>query len=391
MWSTVLKQIRDIVAGGFARWDRDLLAANGLEDVLAHGKPFAIAPAARIARRAVRKFAESGRAPVALCDRNEALWGTAIFGVPVLSYDEYAARWPQGTLCVASSLHDSDICAFAASRGIQHVVPYPCLAYCYADMFGTREYAGMTESVFHPDTMPSIERLLDLLADDHSRQVLMSKMLYYLTYDKSLLDGIRSQETMYWDATVVRLRTDEVVVDGGAYRGDTLQAYEKACQGVFDRYFAFEPDPLVYADLTAVAARDARIECVGCGLSDTRESIAFLISGAADTALACQAGDVSENVQYLNVLDLDSFFVGRSPPTFIKMDIEGGERRAIAGASALIERLQPTLAVSAYHYPRDLWEIPLLIAERTPLAGLFLRHYTREVDDTVCYSIPVAR
>ena len=391
MPDAAMEQIRDIVSGGFARWDRHLRAANGLDVVLKHNKPFAIAPAARIARRAIMKLAESGRAPVALCDRNEALWGTAVCGVPVLSYDEYAARWPTGTLCVASSLHDSDICAFAVSRGIQHVVPYPCLAHCYSDVFGTREYAGMTESVFHPDTMPLIEKLLDLLADDHSRQVLLSKVLYYLTYDKSLLDGIRSQETMYWDATVVRLRTDEVVVDGGAYRGDTLQAYEKACKGVFDRYFAFEPDPLVYADLTAVAARHPRIECVGCGLSDTRESIAFSISGAADTTPAGQAGDVSENVQYLNVLDLDSFFVGRSPPTFIKMDIEGGERRAIAGASALIERLQPTLAVSAYHHPRDLWEIPLLIAERTPRAWLFLRHYTREVDDTVCYSIPVAR
>jgi FkbM family methyltransferase len=391
MSDAALETIRDIISGGFARWDRHLRAANGLDVVLTHNKPFAIAPAARIARRVIMKLAESGRTPVALCDRNETLWGSAVCGVPIVSYDDYAARWPEGTLCVASSLHDSDICAFAASRGIQRVVPYPCLAHCYADMFGTREYAGMTESVFHPDTMPSIEKLLDLLADDHSRQVLLSKLLYYLTYDKSLLDGIRSQETMYWDATVVRLRTDEVVVDGGAYRGDTLQAYERACQGVFDRYFAFEPDPLVYADLTAVAARDARIECVGCGLSDTRESIAFSISGAADTTPASQAGDVSEHVQYLDVLDLDSFFIGRSPPTFIKMDIEGGERQAIAGASELIQRHRPTLAVSAYHHPRDLWEIPLLIAERTPLAGLFLRHYTREVDDTVCYSIPVAR
>lgn len=389
MADTALEQIRFIVAGGFARWDRYLRAANSLEDVLAHGKPFAIAPAARIARRAVLKFAETGRAPIALCDRNESLWGTEVCGVPVLSYDEYATRWPEGMLCVASSLHDSDICSFAASRGIQQVVPYPCLAHCYSDLFGTREYAGMTQSVFHPDTMPAIEKLLDLLADDNSQHVLLSKVLYYLTYDKSLLDGIRSQETIYWDATVVRLRTDEVVVDGGAYRGDTLQAYEKASQGVFDRYFAFEPDPLVYADLTAVAERDPRIECVGYGLSDTRESIAFLISGAADTTPASQAADVSENVQYLNVLDLNSFFIGRTPPTFIKMDIEGGERRAIAGASDLIERHRPTLAVSAYHHPRDLWEIPLLMAERISSAGLFLRHYTREVDDTVCYAVPV--
>jgi hypothetical protein len=49
------------------------------------------------------------------------------------------------------------------------------------------------------------------------------------------------------------------------------------------------------------------------------------------------------------------------------------------------------LAISAYHYPSDLWAIPLLLARIAPGARLYLRHYTREFDDTVCYSVPLSR
>src|SRR6185295_19701452 len=34
---------------------------------------------------------------------------------------------------------------------------------------------------------------------------------------------------------------------------------------------------------------------------------------------------------------------------FIKMDIEGAERRAIAGASATIRRFRPRMAITVYH------------------------------------------
>ena len=35
----------------------------------------------------------------------------------------------------------------------------------------------------------------------------------------------------------------------------------------------------------------------------------------------------------------------------------------------------------------DLWRIPLLLEQLMPGSRLYLRHYTREVDDTVCYAV----
>lgn len=70
------------------------------------------------------------------------------------------------------------------------------------------------------------------------------------------------------------------------------------------------------------------------------------------------------------------------------MDIEGAETEALLGAAGLLGNTSPKLAISAYHFPTDLWTIPLLMDRLTPGSRLYLRHYTREVDDTVCYAIP---
>jgi hypothetical protein len=90
----------------------------------------------------------------------------------------------------------------------------------------------------------------------------------------------------------------------------------------------------------------------------------------------------------IRIVSLDDFFRDRAGPTLIKMDIEGEEAPALLGGANLIARLAPVLAISAYHVPTDLWEIPTLMHQLAPESELLLRHYTREVDDTVCYAVP---
>ncbi len=48
---------------------------------------------------------------------------------------------------------------------------------------------------------------------------------------------------------------------------------------------------------------------------------------------------------------------------YIKMDIEGAEQRALAGARRTILRFHPRLAISAYHNPADPERIPVLVRE----------------------------
>lgn len=89
------------------------------------------------------------------------------------------------------------------------------------------------------------------------------------------------------------------------------------------------------------------------------------------------------------VVEIDTIdnLAGTQDVGFIKMDIEGYERRAIEGAKATIRRCKPILAVSVYHKRADIWEIPLKILEINPSYRLYFGHYSFGWDDSVVYAI----
>jgi len=89
----------------------------------------------------------------------------------------------------------------------------------------------------------------------------------------------------------------------------------------------------------------------------------------------------------LPVISIDDFCHNHDIPTYIKMDIEGSELGALEGAQQVIQTAKPKLAIAIYHKATDLWQIPLLIKRFNNDYRLFLRHYTPEIIDTVCYAL----
>jgi hypothetical protein len=78
-------------------------------------------------------------------------------------------------------------------------------------------------------------------------------------------------------------------------------------------------------------------------------------------------------------------------PTYVKLDIEGGERDALLGGEAMIREHAPALAVCVYHRPADLWELPLFIRALSPGYRQYLRCHAHDGLDCVLYAIPKNR
>lgn len=70
------------------------------------------------------------------------------------------------------------------------------------------------------------------------------------------------------------------------------------------------------------------------------------------------------------------------------MDVEGAELIALKGAEQTIKKYKPKLAISIYHKPNDLWEIPLLIKSWVPEYKIYIRHYNVVSSETIMYAIP---
>ena len=75
------------------------------------------------------------------------------------------------------------------------------------------------------------------------------------------------------------------------------------------------------------------------------------------------------------------------PITFIKMDLEGAEYEALIGAKKIIKKWKPKLAISLYHKPEDVWELPSLILDMNPSYSLYLSHYSIATAETVLYAL----
>ena len=147
-----------------------------------------------------------------------------------------------------------------------------------------------------------------------------------------------------------------MIIDGGAYDGDTAIPFSNCLQGR-GKLFCFEPDELNYARLVEnIAAAGLTETCmpVKAGLWSERTSLSFQNEGIPGSKVLETEGESFS----IEALDLDSFAFDRKiRPDLIKLDVEGAELKALQGAESCIRTYKPKLQICIYHKLQDLWEI----------------------------------
>jgi FkbM family methyltransferase len=143
----------------------------------------------------------------------------------------------------------------------------------------------------------------------------------------------------------------------------------------------FEPGPEQFALSKEKLAGLRDIEIVQAGLSDRCGKVLF-DPDAPGRSFISETGS-----QEISVVALDEHMAGQRV-TFIALDIEGEELLALKGGKGIIKEQKPKLAISAYHKPEDIWEIPFLLKEYNPDYRLYLRHYhLLDMAETVLYAL----
>ena len=164
-----------------------------------------------------------------------------------------------------------------------------------------------------------------------------------------------------------------MVIDVGAHLGTfTRIALHRGARIVV----AIEPDPANAAcfDRTFAAEIAAgRVRLVEAAAWQSSGSLSFEIGGASQTgrvgdspaarAVLVRAVTLDEMVDELELHRVD----------FIKMDIEGAERHALAGARRVLASHKPRLAICIYHAPDDADVVPRVIREANDTYQTFSR------------------
>lgn len=193
--------------------------------------------------------------------------------------------------------------------------------------------------------------------------------------DEKQINYIKMQ---YFD-DIVKLEDGEVFVDGGCFDFGTSKVLLGKCKA--EKIYAFEPDP---ANLEKVEAEVKKmgisnVDIIPAGMWDCNTTLHFNSQGSIMSS-------VDENGEdEIKVVAVDEIVDGKV--TFIKMDIEGSELKALRGAEKTIKKYRPKLAICIYHKLEDIIDIPAYIHSLVPEYKFYVRHYSFGPAETVLYAI----
>jgi FkbM family methyltransferase len=340
--------------------------------------------------RVLAKLRSIGIEPLCISDNNPQRWNSTVDACPVLSPTEAAKRHGAEALFIVTIWNAahwfSETLAQLQGLGCRFISSYSPVYWRFAATFLPFLLNDLPHKVYQ-DAM-SVLRAEALWSDRISTDSYRSLIHWYATGDASHLPG-RPRENSYFPADILSISPKEVLVDCGAYDGDTVRQATDLVGDAFQAIHAIEADPLSLHKLDMSLSRmvseiRSRINVHPCAVGAERARVRFETTGTVDSKI-CDEGGVE-----VECVPLDELFAD-TPVTMIKMDIEGAEYDALRGAAKVIQRDQPILAICVYHTQNDIWRIPLLVREMLPGHRLYLRAYEGDGFQTVMYAVPPER
>lgn len=197
------------------------------------------------------------------------------------------------------------------------------------------------------------------------------------------LSMVTDIEKQYFDPGIMVPGSGEVFVDGGCFNCSTDREFIRWCSGDYKKIYAYEPDRRNYENCLELCRKEQieRIEIFNKGLWDCAAELSFRETGGQGSAIEEGTG-----MTCISTTSIDETAGGENV-TFIKLDVEGAERKALQGARKTIKRDRPRLAVSVYHKAEDIIELPAYILSLHEDYRLYLRHYQMSPCETIVYAL----
>ena len=282
--------------------------------------------------------------------------GKLFHGFPVISYEDAKKQFGDMIVLLSFGTHLPEVMQNVMKIAAEQELYIPDLPVVEGELF-TQEFENR-----HAQELCAVRKLL---ADEISVKTFDAILEYKRTWKpEPLLACQMPQEEAY--RQILRLSQHEVLADLGAYRGDTVAEFLKYCQSC-DGVLAVEPDAYSFRKLTENTKNVANCRLVHAAVSDCVGTAAFCKKRGRGSHLA-------QGSEQISTQTLDELMQGQRV-SFINMDVEGAESKAISGAKRTIERYKPKILMAAYHRSCDLFSLPLAVLKYRPDYRIYLRHH----------------
>lgn len=336
---TMLEKINEINV-----WDR----------LRACKKPIVLYGMGNGAEQILSRFKQFGIAWDGIFASDGFVRGQSFCGKKVRRYDEICQEYGEFVIVLGFASARPEVLANVQALAEKHTLFAPDVPVCGGGLF-TREYVAEHNDAF--------DRAYALLADERSRRDYLSVLNFKVSGKIDyLLSCFAEKKDIY--KNILHLSESEAIADLGAYTGDTVQEILCATGGRYKAIYALEPNAKSFQKLQKNTAGLQNVQLFPLAAWDKNETLLFGKT-ASRGAHAAQNGLPVQAVRLDDILD--------APVTLLKMDVEGAEARALAGAAETIRRHHPKLYVCAYHRNEDLFALPLQIS-RLGRYNIYFRH-----------------
>ena len=282
--------------------------------------------------------------------------GQLFHGKKVLSLSQAEEKYGEFIILTTFAVHDEKTLEFIKELSKRHRLYSPTVPIAGKGLF-TLDYIAKNEERF--------DRAYSLLADEKSKKTFLDVLNFKVSGKPEYLFACRSEKDEVY-RNILKLSKKESIVDLGAYDGDTIREFLHFTGGEYRRIFAFEPDEKNFKKLAKKTEGMSALSLFNLGAWDKKETLHF-------EKKAGRSSHKSETGVPINFDSVDNVIT--EPVSFIKMDIEGAEKKALDGAKETIKKYKPKLYVCAYHRNEDFFALPEKILSLNPDYNIFLRHH----------------
>ncbi|WP_027431631.1 FkbM family methyltransferase [Lachnospira multipara] len=239
-----------------------------------------------------------------------------------------------------------------------------------------------------------LNRIYDLFEDEESKLVFRSFIGARANNIKREscreLISLWTSEQYFNDLYPKELYDEHILIDCGAYIGDTAIAFYDFLKNdgkeILVRAFEMEDDN--FKELDSLSSKYKNLFAYKIGLGDKHEKYYYERKNDASVLVDYETENLVEIAPLDSILDKDS------KVSFIKMDIEGFEEKALIGMKNTIINNKATLAICVYHKLDDLIRLPQLIKSYVESSvydvnyKYYLRHHSHSAAELVFYAVP---
>lgn len=225
-----------------------------------------------------------------------------------------------------------------------------------------------------------------LLEDEMSRKNYLAFLKTRVTGNNQYVWDVFGREANFFNNDIFQVGEEEVLLDVGAYDGDTIRLFLRENRGKYKSIYAVEPDDINRRRLEKYVG-DARLRDVyttGKGAWNKSDKLYF----SSNSEQIC--GVVTEKTSLVNaesiiVEPLDALFEYQNNVTMLKINYFEGVKEALQGAENILKIHKPKLAVTVGFDCRNIRYIPRLIKEINPDYKLYLRYNHGMLSSLVLY------